>query len=494
MIPRFSVIAFSCLCVFMLASCTPGSDEDESATATAMAVAAAPHLTGVVAFGSPEIRDLRPTKEVVSNCAGITEPVVKHPMFSLEGSHSVEWSFGSATGIGLQIGSDLLPAKVSLEEVLEGRVAQELTHGFQQGNAWDLPAEPGYIVTYEIMWHEVWQPGYVDATFLEPEPEILRIDVKYRTGVQSEIVGQTSVLCDDSLGAEATQPATGNSGAETVVSSTAVSRVSQFRLCNVDLGGDTFAQTDINSGVTRIEMLPPAQVFFISADPTTITFSPGSGLSPISSEGDAHLVILGRDVPGLEWIELNPGLRYSACIYSPDLFLGAKSEADHDMDVKEAGGNESAYYYIDQQDVELMRLFPTNVEGVGGQEMIARVEFEVFANLSWQDTGVIISLGDTVRVIWDGNSRWRGINSGDFSDPLGGFGDPNAEYACEPLLSAEEAGWNALVAKVGENGIVTNPFKVPPSGQGKLFMAMNDCDQQRYDNEGSVVVTIEVRR
>lgn len=119
---------------------------------------------------------------------------------------------------------------------------------------------------------------------------------------------------------------------------------------------------------------------------------------------------------------------------------------------------------------------------------------EIFANLSWQNTGVQIKSGDNLLIIWDGISKWRGINSGDFSDPLGGYDDPNSNYDCPPLMPVEQAGWNALVAKIGEAGIPSNPFKSVPSGEGTLYLAMNDCDKQRYDNEGSIIVTIEVTR
>jgi hypothetical protein len=121
--------------------------------------------------------------------------------------------------------------------------------------------------------------------------------------------------------------------------------------------------------------------------------------------------------------------------------------------------------------------------------------FRVYANLSWQSTGIQIRSGDRVRIIWDGKSKWRGTNSGDFSDPLGGWIDnTNPQYACPPLMSPDVAGWNALVAKIGDNGRVVNPFKETPQGEGELKLAMNDCDSQRFDNEGSVVVIIEVTR
>ncbi|MCW5861550.1 MAG: hypothetical protein KIT52_00465 [Anaerolineae bacterium] len=324
------------------------------------AVAQAPQMGPITPFGTPEVRDLSPTSEVVSNCNGVTSPVVKHPSMTVGSSHTVEWQVGGSVGTGVTIGGGVVPGGVDLQATLEGHVANDLTNSIQQSNAWDLPADPGTIMEYTIMWREVWQPAYLDVTFMDPEPKIIRIDVKYRTGVQSDIVGQKATLCDPGA---ATQP------------------------------------TD--------------------APPPTATPEPPQP----------------TDIP--------------------------------------------------QQ--------PTNTP-MPPTPSVSSSSFEVFANLSWQDTGVKINSGDSVRIIWDGKSRWRGINSGDFSDPLGGYSDPNANYSCTPLMSSGEAGWNAMVAKVGENGVVTNPFKNPPAGEGTLYLAMNDCDQQRYDNEGSAIVTIEVRQ
>lgn len=122
-----------------------------------------------------------------------------------------------------------------------------------------------------------------------------------------------------------------------------------------------------------------------------------------------------------------------------------------------------------------------------------RTTYEVFANLSWQDTGIQIGWDDRLRIVWDGASRWRGTDSGEFSDPLGGWIDTtNPQYACPPLMEPNEAGWNALVARIGEDGTPFNPFKLILAGEGTLYLAMNDCDSQRFDNEGSVIVTIEV--
>ncbi|MCB8918389.1 MAG: hypothetical protein H6666_10715 [Ardenticatenaceae bacterium] len=194
-----------------LVACTPGETGPEAARETEIASGPQPpQVSPVVPFGEPEVRDLQPTIEVVSNCGGVTQPVVKHPSITVGTAHSVEWEVGGSVGVGFQIGSDLTPAKVDLNAALEGSVARDLTNSIQQGNAWDLPAEPGYIMEYTIMWRELWQRGYVDATFLDPEPEILRIDVKYRTGIQSEIVGQNATRCDSGAGtsiASVTPPA-----------------------------------------------------------------------------------------------------------------------------------------------------------------------------------------------------------------------------------------------------------------------------------------------
>ena len=124
---------------------------------------------------------------------------------------------------------------------------------------------------------------------------------------------------------------------------------------------------------------------------------------------------------------------------------------------------------------------------------ILRTTFEVFANLSWQNSGVEVQSGDKLRIIWDGTSKWIGA-PGNPTDPLGGWIDSNPGYACPPQVDPNEAGSSALVAKIGEYGIPTNPFKQIPTGVGYLYFTMNDCDSQRYDNSGSVIITIEITR
>jgi hypothetical protein len=188
--------------LFMVTACTPTAGEP--------GIAQAPQIGAIVPFGSPEVRDLAPTSEVVPNCDGVTSPVIKHPSMTVGSSHSVEWQVGGSIGTGVTIGGGVVPGGVDLQAALEGHVANDLTNSIQQSNAWDLPADPGTIMEYTIMWREVWQPGYLDMTFMKPEPEMLRIDVKYRTGVQSDIVGSKVTLCDPGASAQvetnATQP------------------------------------------------------------------------------------------------------------------------------------------------------------------------------------------------------------------------------------------------------------------------------------------------
>lgn len=368
---RRPIIAALLLVLMFTAACGGQGGEEP-------ALAGAPLMGQVVPFGTPIVRDLAPTLEVVPNCDGVTSPVIKHPSMTVGSSHSVEWQVGGSVGTGITIGKGILPGGVDLQAALEGHVANDLTNSIQQSNAWELPADPGTIMEYTIMWREVWQPAYLDVTFMEPEPAIARIELKYRTGVQSDIVGDNVTRCD--------------------------------------------------SGANIEPQLPLADA--------------GTGAGSLSGQGGAA----------------QPTTTAPLQMNTP------------------------------QPPPTATPVPPTPAESV------TSTSFEVYANLSWQDTGVSISPGDRVRVIWDGKSRWRGVNSGDFSDPLGGYSDPNANYGCPPLMPSAEAGWNAMVAKVGQGGVVTNPFKVSPVGDGTLYLAMNDCDEQRYDNEGSAVVTIEVRR
>lgn len=346
--PVLLVSAAALFILFFSISCSPTVNEVAESTA--------PELGPVIPYGPPEIHDLEPTSEVVSNCGGLNDSVIKHPSVTVGSSHTIEWMVGGNSGIGFDIGSDLLPAKVNLNAALEGAIARDISNIIEQTNAWDLPAEPGYIMEYTLMWREVWQPGYIDVTFPNPVPEIIRIDVKYRTGIQSEIIGQNRTACEAPTTLLPTTAPSEPAATEEVIETIELN-FNEFRLCNKDAAGSTFAQTNQSTGITRIEISSSAQVFFISTNPATITFSPDSGLSAISSN-DTAFVILGKEVPGLTWIEIDPGFSYTACIFSLDQFARAKSEADYDMSLKKGQNVVSEYYFIDGQNIELVESFP----------------------------------------------------------------------------------------------------------------------------------------
>ena len=190
------------LTAFLVSGCGQGSLEPEALVVEVTVPPAAtvgvqtPQMGPVTPTGIPEVRDLSPTVHTVPNCSGVASPVISHPSMSVGSTHTVEWSVGGSTGIGVTIGEGVLPVGVNLEAALEGHVENDLTNSIQQTSAWELPADPGFIMEYTIMWREVWQPGYLDVTFMEPEPKIMRIDVKYRTGVESEIIGDRATPCD----------------------------------------------------------------------------------------------------------------------------------------------------------------------------------------------------------------------------------------------------------------------------------------------------------
>lgn len=163
---------------------------------------AAPAVGPVVPVGQPEIRDLGPSTETVWNCGSGGGPVVKHPSMSVATNWAVEWEVGGTAGTGVRIGDGIIPGGVDLSVSLEGRYANKFDQSIQQGIGWDLPAEPNTVVVYTLMWREVWQPGYVDVRLADQR--VVRVNVRYRTGIQSEIVGKQQQSCG--AGQQTSQP------------------------------------------------------------------------------------------------------------------------------------------------------------------------------------------------------------------------------------------------------------------------------------------------
>jgi len=117
--------------------------------------------------------------------------------------------------------------------------------------------------------------------------------------------------------------------------------------------------------------------------------------------------------------------------------------------------------------------------------------FKVLAAKGWQDTGVQVNAGDILEISYV-SGLWTGkIGLNDYSDPEGGH--PSQDYFCNSM-SHEETGFNALIGKIryGKPFLVGRHFLGTANISGTLYLRMNDCDEWLEDNEGSVVVTIQI--
>jgi hypothetical protein len=177
--------------LLLLTACSPTSSPQPPLPQPTTIAVAVPGP--IVASGQQEIRDLAPTTETVWNCGSGGGTVVKHPAMSVLTNHAVEWQVGATTGVGVTIGEGVIPGGVNLSATLEGRVANKFDQGIMQGTGWDLPAETNTIVLYTLMWREVWQPGYVDVQLANQS--VSRVNVRYRIGIQSEIIGKQIQRC-----------------------------------------------------------------------------------------------------------------------------------------------------------------------------------------------------------------------------------------------------------------------------------------------------------
>jgi hypothetical protein len=171
--------------IILLSACSPSQPTEP--------IASAPLVGPVIPVGESEVRDLSPTTEVVSNCGSGGGTVIKHPSMSVVTNYAVEWEVGGTTGVGVTIGEGVVPGGVNLSSTLEGRYATQFDQGIQQTTAWELPAEPSTVVDYTLMWREVWQPGYVEIRLADES--VVRVNVRYRIGIQSDIVGKRVENC-----------------------------------------------------------------------------------------------------------------------------------------------------------------------------------------------------------------------------------------------------------------------------------------------------------
>ena len=114
-------------------------------------------------------------------------------------------------------------------------------------------------------------------------------------------------------------------------------------------------------------------------------------------------------------------------------------------------------------------------------------EIEVHSTLPWQDTGLILEVGDEMFFeaegkwsVWTGEKQW-------LSSPEGRIGVYSVYV---PLLPEEP--WGALLGRVGGE----SPFKIGVQGYkrvtspGPLYFVINDCAGCYLDNSGSIKVKI----
>jgi hypothetical protein len=153
-----------------------------------------PQVGRIVPVGEPVQIDLRPTTERIPNCSGSQSTISKTPSMTIISGHSVEWEVGGQAGVGIKIGEGVLPFGVDLSSALTGIIAEGINQGFSQTSSWNLSAAPGEVVDYTLTWWEIWQPGYIDVTMADQQ--IVRINVRYRSGVGSDLETQAAFPCD----------------------------------------------------------------------------------------------------------------------------------------------------------------------------------------------------------------------------------------------------------------------------------------------------------
>ncbi|WP_420643488.1 hypothetical protein [Candidatus Leptofilum sp.] len=144
--------------------------------------------------GESITRPLRNSTEVVRNCQEDNPTIYKEPSRSVSTSHSVEWSVGGETGVGVSVGPEAWGSSVNVEASISATYGQSSSQTTEQGNGWSLPARAGTIMTYELAWTEEWQPGYIEVVF--PDQNIVKVDVLIRTGLNSQIINEQPQSCD----------------------------------------------------------------------------------------------------------------------------------------------------------------------------------------------------------------------------------------------------------------------------------------------------------
>jgi len=198
--PKILYALFALCMVCFLTACAPPPAEPTvtptppPTSTPAPSPTPTPSLGPFIAVGEPVVRNKGTSTEVVRNCvSGAVDSIVKTPQGSVGTGYNVEWSVSGQSGFGGRIGGGVLPVEVNLEASLAATYGSGYEESSQMGTGWQLPAQPGQIVTYILRWDEVWQPGYVEVR-LGSQP-IAKVDVAYRTAIQSEIIAEDAQGC-----------------------------------------------------------------------------------------------------------------------------------------------------------------------------------------------------------------------------------------------------------------------------------------------------------
>lgn len=125
---------------------------------------------------------------------------------------------------------------------------------------------------------------------------------------------------------------------------------------------------------------------------------------------------------------------------------------------------------------------------INSQSQVLEIEFEVFANLGWQDTGISLNRGDELEIFYISGEWTSQVSSGVYFGPIKN-GAENSEL-CRPIPELDAA----LVGKIsqGEIFVTGSAYSIQVIEDGTLFLRMNDCDEWLSDNDGSLLLNIIV--
>ena len=135
---------------------------------------------------------------------------------------------------------------------------------------------------------------------------------------------------------------------------------------------------------------------------------------------------------------------------------------------------------------------PTDLQQPPSQQrqVITTETFTVLANSPWQDTAILVQPGDFLKIDYI-SGQWTGESgAGVYHGPDAGT-NPNV-FDCMPIPGEGPS----LIGTIGSGA----PFKVglqylgEATGTGNLYLRINDCDEWLTDNDGNIVVKVQVSR